>query len=86
MTGWCVGSLQSGLNGAMISAWSSKAIVAGFPVTGYMIDRSVGSGYTNMFCSVLQVKGVMRENVHKVMERGDHLGRLEGKAGRYIWS
>lgn len=27
-----------------------------------------------------EVKGVMKENVNKVIERGDHLGRLEGKA------
>ena len=35
-------------------------------------------------CDCVQVKGVMRENVNKVMERGDRLEGLEGKAGMEI--
>ncbi len=30
---------------------------------------------------VEQVKGVMKDNVNKVMDRGDKLDRLEGRAG-----
>ena len=37
--------------------------------------------FTIHVCVYAQVKGVMQDNVNKVLERGDHLGRLEGRAG-----
>lgn len=45
-----------------------------------MILLSCRSNIDALNREVDEVKGVMRENVNKVIERGDHLSHLEGRA------
>ena len=53
-----------------------------------MLDVFASSLIFCMMCNSVygvfaQVKGVMRDNVNKVMERGDRLDHLEGRAGTF---